>query len=52
MNLVEKYLSIRKYSEELCQPLQTEDYVVQPVVDVVRRNGIWAIPHGFSKPFY
>jgi len=34
MNLVEKYLSIREYSEELCQPLQTEDYVVQPVVDV------------------
>ncbi|KQS32439.1 ergothioneine biosynthesis protein EgtB [Pedobacter sp. Leaf194] len=34
MNLVEKYLSIRKYSEELCQPLQAEDYVVQPVVDV------------------
>ncbi|KQR67360.1 ergothioneine biosynthesis protein EgtB [Pedobacter sp. Leaf176] len=34
MNLAEKYLSIRKYSEQICEPLQTEDYVVQPVVDV------------------
>ncbi|WP_316734686.1 ergothioneine biosynthesis protein EgtB [Pedobacter aquatilis] len=34
MNLAEKYLSIRKYSEQLCEPLQTEDYVVQPVADV------------------
>lgn len=34
MNLAEKYLSIRKYSEQLCEPLQTEDYVVQPVEDV------------------
>lgn len=34
MNLAEKYLSIRKHSEQLCEPLQTEDYVVQPVVDV------------------
>ena len=34
MNLAEKYLSIRKYSEQICEPLQTEDYVVQPVADV------------------
>jgi len=34
MNLAEKYLSIRKHSEQLCEPLQTEDYVVQPVADV------------------
>jgi len=34
MNLVPKYLSVRRYSELLCEPLQTEDYVVQPVVDV------------------
>ncbi|WP_316803125.1 ergothioneine biosynthesis protein EgtB [Pedobacter nototheniae] len=34
MNLAEKYLNIRKYSEQLCSPLQTEDYVVQPVADV------------------
>lgn len=34
MNLSEKYLSIRKNTEAICEPLQTEDYVVQPVVDV------------------
>jgi len=34
MTLVEKYLEIRKYSEQICEPLQTEDYVVQPVADV------------------
>ncbi|MFC4210927.1 ergothioneine biosynthesis protein EgtB [Pedobacter lithocola] len=34
MNLAEKYLSIRKHAEQLCEPLQIEDYVVQPVIDV------------------
>ncbi|SDF68167.1 ergothioneine biosynthesis protein EgtB [Pedobacter terrae] len=34
MTLAEEYLQIRKYSEQVCEPLQTEDYVVQPVVDV------------------
>ncbi|MCX2476190.1 ergothioneine biosynthesis protein EgtB [Pedobacter sp. MC2016-05] len=34
MNLSEEYLLIRKHSEEICEPLQTEDYVVQPIVDV------------------
>ncbi|RBQ07608.1 ergothioneine biosynthesis protein EgtB [Pedobacter miscanthi] len=34
MELVEEYLRIRKYSEQICEPLQTEDYVVQPVADV------------------
>ncbi|WP_293312699.1 ergothioneine biosynthesis protein EgtB [Pedobacter sp. UBA5917] len=34
MELVEEYLQIRKYSEQICEPLQTEDYVVQPVADV------------------
>ncbi|WP_207533143.1 ergothioneine biosynthesis protein EgtB [Desertivirga arenae] len=28
------YRDIRKHTEELCRPLQTEDYVVQPIVDV------------------
>lgn len=32
--LLEKYISVRKYSESLCSPLKTEDYVVQPIVDV------------------
>ena len=34
MNLAEKYLGVRRRTEEICQPLKTEDYVVQPVVDV------------------
>src|SRR6476646_3423533 len=34
MNLLEKYNAVRNYSEEICQPLKTEDYVVQPIVDV------------------
>jgi len=34
MTLVEKYLQIRKYSEQICEPLETEDYVVQPIADV------------------
>ncbi|MEJ7769626.1 MAG: DinB family protein, partial [Chitinophagaceae bacterium] len=33
-NLKERYLSVRRYSEEICRPLKTEDYVVQPIVDV------------------
>jgi len=34
MTLLEEYLQIRKYSEQICEPLQTEDYVVQPIADV------------------
>lgn len=30
----EKYAEIRRYSEEICSPLEIEDYVVQPIVDV------------------
>lgn len=33
-DLVKKYTGIRKYSEEICAPLEIEDYVVQPIVDV------------------
>lgn len=29
-----KYSIIRQHSEDICKPLQTEDYVVQPVPDV------------------
>lgn len=32
--LLSKFLSVRQDSESICSPLQTEDYVVQPVVDV------------------
>lgn len=34
MNLIEQYVNIRQRSVDICAPLQTEDYVVQPVVDV------------------
>ena len=33
-NLLERYLQIRKHSELICEPLEIEDYVVQPIVDV------------------
>ena len=34
MDLKDKYRSVRQRSEAICATLQTEDYVVQPVVDV------------------
>ena len=43
MNLLEKYNEIRKHTEEICKPLKTEDYVVQPVVDVSPPK--WHIGH-------
>lgn len=33
-SLLQKYKAVRAHAVELCSPLQTEDYVVQPVVDV------------------
>lgn len=32
--LVEDYKTIRQKTEEICSPLEKEDYVVQPIVDV------------------
>ncbi len=43
MNLPEKYKSVRAYTEAICEPLKTEDYVVQPVVDVSPPK--WHIGH-------
>ncbi|MBU2047036.1 MAG: ergothioneine biosynthesis protein EgtB, partial [Bacteroidetes bacterium] len=34
MTLITRYKTIRNHSEKICEPLQTEDYVVQPVADV------------------
>lgn len=34
MDLLQEYKRIRARSEEICRPLKTEDYVVQPVADV------------------
>lgn len=43
MDLLKKYKEIRKYTEDICKPLKTEDYVVQPVVDVSPPK--WHIGH-------
>lgn len=34
MTIAEQFLKVRKNSESICEPLQIEDYVVQPIVDV------------------
>jgi ergothioneine biosynthesis protein EgtB len=34
MSLLNTFKKIRQHSEAICRPLKTEDYVVQPVVDV------------------
>jgi ergothioneine biosynthesis protein EgtB len=43
MDFLEKYKDIRQFTESICAPLQTEDYVVQPVVDVSPPK--WHIGH-------
>ncbi|KAA9035457.1 ergothioneine biosynthesis protein EgtB [Ginsengibacter hankyongi] len=43
MDLLKKYIEVRNHSEEICKPLQTEDYVVQPIVDVSPPK--WHIGH-------
>lgn len=43
MDLIKKYKEVRKFTEEICSPLQTEDYVVQPIVDVSPPK--WHIGH-------
>lgn len=43
MTLLEQYIIIRKRTEEICKPLETEDYVVQPVADVSPPK--WHIGH-------
>src|SRR5689334_2065462 len=32
--LKDKFAAVRQYTEAICRPLQTEDYVVQPTADV------------------
>ena len=32
--MIDRYRAVRAHSEALCAPLQAEDYVVQPIVDV------------------
>ncbi len=41
--MLERYKAVRQRTEDICKPLQTEDYVVQPVVDVSPPK--WHIGH-------
>ena len=34
MDLLKQYISVRQHSVDICASLKTEDYVVQPIVDV------------------
>lgn len=43
MELLNKYLSVRKFTEDICKPLEIEDYVVQPIVEVSPPK--WHIGH-------
>lgn len=43
MTLAEQYNKVRERTERICKPLHTEDYVVQPVVDVSPPK--WHIGH-------
>jgi ergothioneine biosynthesis protein EgtB len=43
MTFLERYTAIRKRTENICEPLETEDYVVQPVADVSPPK--WHIGH-------
>ena len=42
-SLLEYYLRVRKHTEQLCEPLETEDYIPQPIVDVSPPK--WNIAH-------
>lgn len=42
-DLAEFYARVRAYTEELCEPLEIEDYIPQPVVDVSPPK--WNIAH-------
>jgi ergothioneine biosynthesis protein EgtB len=41
--LTSRYMQVRKHTEQICSPLQTEDYVVQPTADVSPPK--WHIGH-------
>ncbi len=43
MDLLKNYREVREYTEDICKPLHTEDYVVQPIVDVSPPK--WHIGH-------
>ena len=41
--LLERYAAVRSFTEKLCEPLEIEDYIPQPVVDVSPPK--WNIAH-------
>lgn len=43
MDVLDRYIAVRKRTEAICEPLETEDYVVQPVADVSPPK--WHIGH-------
>ncbi|MDQ6814838.1 MAG: ergothioneine biosynthesis protein EgtB [Bacteroidota bacterium] len=43
MNFLERYSTVRKRTEAICEPLETEDFVVQPIADVSPPK--WHIGH-------
>lgn len=57
IDLLEYYSSVRRYSVTICSPLATEDYVVQPIVDVSPPkwhlgHTTWFFETFVLKPFY
>lgn len=43
VDLAWRYREVREYTEKLCEPLKTEDYIPQPIVDVSPAR--WNIAH-------
>ncbi len=43
MDFLERYKIVRKRTEDICKPLETEDFVVQPIADVSPPK--WHIGH-------
>ncbi|HMQ04050.1 MAG TPA: ergothioneine biosynthesis protein EgtB [Pyrinomonadaceae bacterium] len=42
-DLAKLYLAVRNFTQKLCEPLETEDYIPQPIVDVSPSK--WNIAH-------
>lgn len=51
-NYLNRYQEIRKTTESICEPLETEDYVAQPISDVSPPK--WHLAHTtwFFETFY
>jgi|SRR5690554_201795 len=51
-SLIDKFISVRAHTEEICRPLQIEDYVVQPAPDISPPK--WHLAHSswFFEAFF